>query len=80
MSGKMVTVKVLEKFAMDNQAYLAGEVRAVPEDVAKVACEHGWAEDTSGGIPTGERSIHPRTLQVQKMVHRNKASNAGPKE
>jgi hypothetical protein len=75
----VVTIKVLEKFSIGNTAYYEGETRVVEEEVAQTACGAGWAQDVSGGIPTGERdpSGQKLVLVVQKLSHPTGSTTPG---
>lgn len=39
-----------------------GDVRTVGDNFGKLACSLGWAKDTEGNVPTGQKS--PRPVQV----------------
>lgn len=69
-------IKPLERFSIDGVVYHEGEVRVVNDEVGKLACEQGWAEDADGAVPTGERSTTPKQLNVKKMKHAHGATDA----
>lgn len=75
-------LKALERFSINGATYYKDEIREVPDADAKVALQHGWAEDVnqdeSKRLPTGERSITPKPveLKVKKLTARQKASRA----
>jgi hypothetical protein len=73
----MIKLEVLEKFSIEGQVYHAGEIRVVPEVVAKTACGAGWARDVDGVIPTGERDPSAKKLEVGKLSHPAGVTKAG---
>lgn len=75
----MIKIEVLEKFSIDNNAYYAGEIRQVEDEVAKTACGAGWARDVDGNIPTGERDPSAKKLEIQKISHQHGATKPGEK-
>lgn len=44
----------------------SGDTITVPDEVGAHWCEMGWARDTSGTVPTGERSTAPRTVSLTR--------------
>lgn len=68
----MPIVKILEeKIIHEGHEYMQGETRHVTDGVAAYFCEKGWAEDTAGTIPTGDRekanvSVSPDAITNQE--------------
>lgn len=54
-----------------------GDTLTVPDEVGKAWCAHGWAKDTDGKVPTGERIVTGATLQPAKAAHKATAKNGG---
>ena len=57
-------IEALENIRSEQFTLTEGDVVTVPNDVGAHWCAMGWAKDTSGTIPTGERSTAPRELSV----------------
>lgn len=34
-----------------------GDIITVPDEIGQAWCAHGWAKDTEGVVPTGERVV-----------------------
>jgi hypothetical protein len=83
--GVKMKIKVLERFSTEGQVYEAEEIRVVSDDVGRMACGAGWAEDQEADeakrVPTEPRSTVPKTLNVKKMNHDHAAmkSTSAPK-
>ena len=50
-------IELLEKVIEDGTIYEEGEVREVPEGVARKFLALGWARDPAGKVETGPRRI-----------------------
>jgi hypothetical protein len=62
-------IEALEDIRSGNYLLTAGDIITVPDEEGAHWCEMGWAKDTSGDVPTGERSIHPRTVSLGGAAH-----------
>jgi hypothetical protein len=52
-----------------NGSYYKGEVRVVPEDVAGLFCNAGWAKDLTGELATPAPDLAEKELDVQNGTH-----------
>lgn len=57
-------VEALENIKSENFILTQGDTVTVPDELGVRWCAMGWAKDTSGTIPTGERSTAPREISV----------------
>lgn len=57
-------IEALENIRSEYFTLTGGDVVTVPDEVGTHWCAMGWARDTSGEIPTGERSTQPREISV----------------
>lgn len=57
-------IEALENIRSEYFTLTEGDVVTVPDEVGAHWCAMGWAKDTSGTVPTGERSTLPRELSV----------------
>ena len=55
-------IKMLERVVHLGQVYEEDEIRVVGQEVGSLFCSLGWAEDTEGNVPTGERDTRPRRI------------------
>ncbi len=66
----MPKIHFLEAVSHEGIRYEKDDICTVDDDLANLACEHGWAEDTEGKIKTGERSTVPKVLEVKPLAHK----------
>jgi hypothetical protein len=59
-------IEALEAIKSGNYLLTEGDRITVPDEVGAHWCEMGWAKDTSGTVPTGERSTAPRTVSLAR--------------
>lgn len=52
-----------------------GDTITVPDEVGTKWCGLGWAKDTAGNVPTGERIVRGAKLNVQSARHAVTDSN-----
>lgn len=57
-------IEALEDIRSGNFTLTAGDIVTVPDEDGTHWCEMGWAKDTAGVVPTGERSVLPRTMSI----------------
>lgn len=57
-------VEALENIRSENFSLTKGDIITVPDELGARWCAMGWAKDTSGAVPTGERSTAPREISV----------------
>lgn len=57
-------VEALENIRSENFSLTMGDIITVPDELGARWCAMGWAKDTSGTVPTGERSTTPREISV----------------
>lgn len=57
-------VEALENIRSENFSLTTGDIITVPDELGARWCAMGWAKDTSGTVPTGERSTAPREISV----------------
>ena len=70
-------VEITEKKLRDmNYNLLAGDIVTVPDEVGKTWCRRGWAKDTEGVVPTGERIVRGEGLEVQSAKHKLADTNS----
>lgn len=55
----------------------AGDIITVPDELGATWCGHGWAKDTAGVVPTGERIVTGAHLKVDKITSQATATNVG---
>ena len=70
-------IEALESIKADGYVLDAEDVKTVPDDVGAKWCARGWAKDTAGVVPTGERQVLNARLVVDGGVMTAKAANAG---
>ncbi len=73
-------IKVLEESGIKHDPYghlLKDEVRLVSEEDGKYFVGNGWAEDTDGKVPTGERDLRPKVAAPASLKHDLKTSKPG---
>jgi hypothetical protein len=52
-----------------------GDIVSVPDEVGARWCAAGWAVDTAGVIPTGERRVLNAQLSIEPAQHGHSAPN-----
>jgi hypothetical protein len=62
-------IEALEDIKSGNYILTAGDRITVPDEVGTHWVEMGWANDTSGTVPTGVRSTAPRTVSLSGAAH-----------
>lgn len=58
-------------------AGVKGDRLTVPRKLAEKWCSRGWAKDTAGNIPCGERNTNPVTINPKKSGQSNDSKNIG---
>ncbi|MGB5583697.1 MAG: hypothetical protein WBO93_08895 [Gammaproteobacteria bacterium] len=69
-------IEILEQIKHGRDVFEPGEVRIVPADVGELFCRLGWANDTDGKIPTGERDTSKVSLVPDNVMHAQTAGDA----
>lgn len=75
----MKLIEIIRNFKDDGQQFFKGEARMVTPEKAGYYCGNGWAKDADkeNPIPTGERDLTPKKLEVHSAIHRSAASHSG---
>lgn len=64
-------VEITEKRLKDMGYNLTeGDTLTVPDEIGKTWCRRGWAKDTAGVVPTGERIVRGADLEIQSAKHK----------
>ena len=65
-------IEIIEKggFRIGRDHYAEGDVRTVDDDDGSMYCALGWAKDTSGKVPTGDRVPGKSLLEVSSIKHK----------
>ncbi len=58
-------IEALESIKSDGYVLDAEDVKTVPDEIGQRWCAAGWARDTSGVVPTGERRVINAELAVK---------------
>ena len=66
-------IEMLEKVMHGRDVFEAGETRVVDDDLGAYFCGLGWAKDTAGRVPTGERNTQAVTLTPDSVAHKTRA-------
>ena len=61
-------VEAINGIKSDGYVLSAEDVVTVPDEIGAKWCKHGWARDTSGAVPTGERRVLNASLDVDNVV------------
>lgn len=69
-------VEALEVIKSQGYVLSEGDIITVPDEVGAHWCKHGWAKDTSGAVPTGERRVISAKVDVDDIVTSQNASEA----
>jgi hypothetical protein len=70
-------IEALESIKADGYVLDAEDVKTVPDEVGAKWCARGWAKDTAGVVPTGERQVLNARLVVDSGVLTAKATTVG---
>ena len=62
-------IEALEAIRSGEYSLTAGDSITVPDEIGAHWCEMGWAKDTAGEVPTGERSVTPRIVSLSSSAH-----------
>lgn len=74
MEEEMVKVELLGNRLSDaGYTGVKGDIRSVPESIAKKWCSMGWAKDVAGEIPCGERDLNPVSVNPKKSIQTSKS-------
>lgn len=57
-------IEALEDIKSGGYLLTAGDSITVPDDIGAHWCAHGWAKDTAGTVPTGERRVINTAVSV----------------
>lgn len=57
-------IEALENIRSENFSLTKEDIVTVPDELGARWCAMGWAKDTSGTVPTMERSTAPREISV----------------
>jgi hypothetical protein len=61
-------VEITEKKLRDaGYDLVEGDTLTVPDELGADWCGRGWAKDTEGKVPTGERIVHGAQLEPAKV-------------
>lgn len=67
--SETMRVEVTEKKLKDSgYGLVEGDTVTVPFDVGERWCGHGWAKDSSGKVPTGERIVNRAAVATPKRA------------
>lgn len=66
-------VQVLEqKLKSHGYSLVKDDTLTVPDEVGEAWCAHGWAKDTEGKVPTGERRVLNARMDIKPAAHGQK--------
>lgn len=69
-------VEITEKKLKDGGYDLVeGDTITVPDELGAEWCRHGWAKDTDGKVPTGERIVQGAEVQPKSAKHTSRSKN-----
>ena len=70
-------IEAIENFQSGDYRLTAGDVVTVPDEMGVRWCALGWAKDTSGAVPTGERRVLGVHLVIAPAAHAAPAQTVG---
>ena len=70
-------IEALENFSSGDYRLTAGDVVTVQDEIGSRWCALGWAKDTAGAVPTGERRVLDARLVIDPAAHAATAQTVG---